>query len=482
MILVAFSFLVVGSSLFAGLIPVGAGNYAEQRFLLCLVVWLAVCLCLGKYVAYRDHAAKIGWLPWLLPLIIVFLSGEFYAAAYDVEPLMFAFFFLGCCLCADHLSQSGSLSLQLGRILTVIALLALIYGFIALMNYGLALRDGNTEVDTTVTWGFPNIRYWSHLATWLIPLIAAAQRFGSLSTLPVVRGLSVLAGSLWWWMLFSTSARGSALGLLVGCLVVAVFFKRHTLDWLRSFGIQLLGGGTLWLLLTLILPWLFFGAADLREIDADSAGRMPLWREAWEMSLVNFPFGMGPQSWLTHSIISDEYANSKSYGHPHNMYLLWAAEYGWISLAALAIAVAGIMKSLLVRSSAYVEKGRDATVMAGFTASVVAAGVHSGFSAVLMAPASMLTGFLVLTLFLAMLQAPLQGDSQRLSVPARRLVRLSAGFALLAVLAVGPLWIQEVWRYYQDNLEDRLTYKGQGSIYSPRFWSHGDFPRQRSAD
>lgn len=482
MILVAFSFLLVGFSLFAGLIPIGAGNYSEQRFLLCLVIWLTVCLCLAKTVAGRKHAAGIGWLPWLLPLILIFLSGELYPASYHVEPLMFAFFFLGCCLFSDHLSQSGSLWLQLGRVHTVIAFVALIYGFIALMNYALALRDGNTDIDTVLTWGFPNIRYWSHLATWLIPLIAAAQRSGSLSTLPTVRGLFVLAGSLWWWILFSTSARGSALGLLVGSIVVVVLFRRYSLDWLRSLGVQLLVGGSLWLVLTFLLPLWLFDSVDLRAISASSSGRIPLWIEAWNMSLVNFPFGLGPQSWLTHPLISDFQVSSKSFGHPHNMYLLWAAEYGWGVIVAFVIAFAGIGRSMVSRGAEYRAKGRDATIMGALTASFVAAFVHAGVSAVFMAPASMLTGFLVLTMFLALIQAPIQGGRSPMRVLARPSVRLSAGLALLVTLAVGPVWAHEVWRYYQDNLEDRLTYKGQGSIYSPRFWSHGDFPRQLNAD
>lgn len=482
MALILLALIVIGFSLFAGLIPSVTDNYSDQRLLLVGVMWSVCCFSLASITFRGVQSPYSRLLIWLLPLIAVFLSGELYPATYRVEPLMFAYFFLGSCLCGGLVSQHNDLNLTLRRIVSIVTFMALIYGFIALMNYGLALQDKNAEIDTTLTWGFPNIRYWSHLATWLIPLFAIAHHKGVLSYLPLMRGLYLSTGALWWWILLSTSARGSILGLVLGSAVVVVLFGREALIWLKSAGVQLAGGLMLWFGLTVLIPLFLFGSVDLREVDTDTSGRMPLWHEAWAMSLINFPFGLGPQSWLMHSPITEVYENSKSYGHPHNMYLLWVAEYGWISFAALAIAVAGIIKSMLVRGSAYIEKGRDATVMAGITVSVVAAGVHSGFSAVLMAPASMLTGFLVLTLFLALLQAPLQGDSQRLSVPTRPLVRLSAGFALLAVLVVGPLWGQEVWRYYKDNMEDRLTYKGQGSIYSPRFWSHGDFPRQQSAD
>lgn len=482
MTMVGLTLILVGFSLFAGLIPSVTGNYSDQRFVLCVVSWLVVCHCLARAVFSGHKTTNTELLPWLLPFVLVLLSGEIYPAIYHVEPLMFAFFFVGLCLLGSQLSQTESLELITARVLSAIAFLALIYGFIALMNYGLALRDGNRAIDTTITWGFPNIRYWGHLATWLIPLIAAAQRSGALSALPLVRMLFMIAGALWWWMLFSTSARGSAIALFVGFSFVAVMFRGSAFGLLRSGGTQLLAGGLLWMLLTFLVPWFLFGAVELREVDVDSSGRMPLWREAWEMSLVNMPFGLGPLSWLTHPVISDVYANSKSYGHPHNMYLLWAAEYGWISIMALAIAVVGIGRALVARGSKHRASGLDATLMAGFTLSVVAASVHAGVSAVFMAPASMLTGFLVFTLFLALLQAsPLNTVAPR-RASATPLIRFSAGLVLVLSLVAGGWWLSEVWRYYQDNMDDRLTYKGDGAIYSPRFWSHGDFPRQLNMD
>lgn len=49
---------------------------------------------------------------------------------------------------------------------------------------------------------------------------------------------------------------------------------------------------------------------------------------------------------------------------------------------------------------------------------------------------------------------------------------------MLSIL-LGVLWFGEIYRYYQGNLVDRSVYKGQGMmLYTPRFWSHGDYPRQ----
>ena len=464
----SFTLLLIGFSLFSGLIPNVSGSYSDQRFLLCILSWFVVCFCLYRITSRRYPVANPKWLPFFIPLVLVFLSGELYPTTYHVEPLMFAFFFLGSCLFGDYLASKRNLDLIVTRCLSAVSLLVLFYGFIALMNYSFAVADGILEIDTKIIWGFPNIRYWSHLATWLIPLLALAQCSASLSSLPIVRGLFALSGCFCWWILISTSARGSALGLLVGVFVVVVLFRRFSVDW----------GASLWLVLTVLFPFLIFGAVELRGVETDSAGRIPLWQEAWEMSLVNFPFGLGPQSWLTHPTMTEAYADSKSYAHPHNMYLLWASEYGWVSVAGLLILVSGIIKSLIHRCSDCTVGGRELTVMAGFTASIVAAGVHSAFSAVLMAPASMLTGFVVLSLFLGLLGAPSQERLHSSRALPHSLVRVLAGGTLLVSLVVGPVWIHETWRYYKDNMEDRVTYKGQGSIYSPRFWSHGDFPRQ----
>src|SRR5690606_10260322 len=98
---------------------------------------------------------------------------------------------------------------------------------------------------------------------------------------------------------------------------------------------------------------------QIRSIKADSSGRIPLFIEAWQMSLQNFPFGMGPQSWLMHETLTDVYANSKQFGHPHNMYLMWAAEYGWILLVALGLVVAQCIRYFWRRRRQVIEAEFD---------------------------------------------------------------------------------------------------------------------------
>lgn len=470
--------LLVGFSMFAGLLPSVTGIYSDQRFLLCAAIWALPCILFATQATSKHKVLYWKWVLWFLPFLLVLTLAELSPSTYRVEPLMFMFFFLSCALYGGYLAKTEQLDTAVERACIAIALLVLIYGCIALMNYSFALANHNAEIDEVVTWGFPNIRYWSHLATWLLPLLVVAQRSSLLATIPLARSLILIAGATWWWILFTTSARGSILGLFIGACFAVLLMGRTGWPWLRAFSCHALGGLFLWLILTLLIPYVLLGFTEPRGVGTTSSGRWPLWEEAWAMSLVHFPFGMGAQSWLTHASITDAIVNSRHLGHPHNMYLFWAAEYGWIIIAALGLLAVVTVKAVMNRSAQCRVEGGEKTVWAGLLAAVVAACIHAGASAVFMAPASMLTGLMVLAMFLGKLQAPQSKDETAVSGPAHALVRYLSGMFLVAFLGLGALWMGEVGRYYEANMEDRLTYKGQGTIYSPRFWSHGDFPRQ----
>jgi hypothetical protein len=250
--------------------------------------------------------------------------------------------------------------------------------------------------------------------------------------------------------------------------------------WLKVFLQYLLAGIVIWLLLSVVIPSFMESGIQVRTIKADSSGRIPLFIEAWKMSLQNFPFGMGPQSWLTHKPITEAYATGKKFGHPHNMYLMWAAEYGWLLIAAMALVVIQAIRNFWRRRTELFESG-DSTqllLLAGFTASVSAALFHAGVSAVFMAPGSMLVGLFVLIGFWALIlpsglgaKAPLRAFNHR-----RRLA--FAGLLSIVFVIFWAFWMTEVWRYYQDMRADEIYYlkhESEGTL--PRFWFHGNYPR-----
>ncbi len=115
MALIFLALITIGFSLFAGLIPSVTGNYSDQRLLLVGVTWSICCFSLASITFRGVQFSDSRLLIWFLPLIAVFLSGELYPATYRVEPLMFAGFFLGSCLCGRLVSQHNDLNLTLRR-------------------------------------------------------------------------------------------------------------------------------------------------------------------------------------------------------------------------------------------------------------------------------------------------------------------------------------------------------------------------------
>lgn len=473
-----FGALLLVPALFGTLLPHFGEAYSGQRILGCLAFWLVVCVIIARSVfcsSARIHRAP---LLYTLPFALVLLSGELYVAEYRVEPTLFAAFFIGAALLGGLLAIVGRLGDLMEGVLTAIVFACLFYGLLSVLNYFFALTDGVVALDRIVTRGFPNIRYWSHVATWLIPLLALAHVSAPLKRLSLIVPLAAIAGALWWWILFTTVSRGSLVGLAMGGLLVLGLFGRPAWQFIRILGLHALAGAALWCVLILAVPFVLWGEIDPRVIHATTSGRIPLWVEAWQMSLVHFPFGMGPQSWLTHDILTDIYRNTYVIAHPHNMYLYWAAEYGWISFLAFLVMVVGALQALIrcARDSAMSESVK--MLLMGFGMSVAAACVHASVSAVFIAPASLLVGFVVVSGFWALVSA--HSGAQTSVFPGRRSMVKSGLLAGVLVLFVGwgVFWLSEVLRYHEDSLEDRATYKSPGKIGSPRFWSHGDFPRQ----
>jgi O-antigen ligase len=347
--------------------------------------------------------------------------------------------------------------------------------------YLFALVDGYADLSDLIPWGFVNIRYWSHVATWLLPILPLAVLVGSLGKFRLWRTIVASGAGLWWWVILLSTSRGSILGIWVGVLLVALFLGRQSWPWLRQFIIYFLIGAAIWLVLSVLVPSLFFGETELRSVKVDSSGRLPLFMEAWQMSLQHFPLGMGPQSWLTHDLLTQVYSESSKFGHPHNMYLMWAAEYGWLLvLLFLLLALQLTVHFWRRRTVLLAERNVEGILMlAGVTASVIAAFIHAGASAVFIAPGSMLVGLFVLIGFWALIAPPplrcKEGEGSSAVLSAR--LAFSASSAAL-ILLIWLLWATQVHAYYLDMKADEIYYHEHLKERTlPRFWFHGNFPR-----
>lgn len=472
--------------LFSDFIPTPFGGYADQRFFLMAVSGLLVVVPVSSFAAELAVTPSRVWvfLPTLvLCLAFVALSIPFGSQAYVwVEPGMYAFYFLAAIASGACLAWTGASAAFARFFICAMAATCLIYGLTSVNVYLFAIFDGVTDLIDFIPWGFMNIRYWSHIATWCLPLMPLSVLVGPLKAFRSWRVAVLLGAGMWWWVLFLTAGRGSAMGIAFGVILAGLLFGRRALPWLKVFITYLAVGILIWLLLSVLIPTLLSDeGVHIRTVHAGDSGRIALFIEAWHMSLQNFPLGMGPQSWLTHERLTEAYSAAKKFGHPHNMYLMWAAEYGWTLIAALGVMVAQAICYFWKSRSAVLSETADekSLMLAAITASVSAALFHAGVSAVFMAPGSMLVGLFVLIAFWAQIipaqPAPASATGQQKGSILQGIIAI----AVCAALFVGWIaWAQDVWIYYQDMRKDEEFRYGEVSEgMLPRFWFHGNFPR-----
>ncbi|WP_295717313.1 O-antigen ligase family protein [uncultured Halovibrio sp.] len=455
------------------------GGYADRRF--GLVVLITLLLLVGQAFRGAARGTEVtGWVLFCLSIAVSIWLGR--DAPNDfvwAEAILFPAYLLSVFGFSAFLANHSPFYIK--SVLTCILAGAIFYALLTPSVYLFALFDGVSRLDQFLPWGFVNIRYWSQVASWILPLLPLALLINPLCDNRLWRLGAGIAAAIWWWLLLMSSARGSALSILVGGVFVSLLFGRHAGVWLCALGRQLLIGGAAWLLLSVLLPLIFLESPEMRTIGTDTSGRIRLWQEAWAMSLVHFPFGMGGQSWLTHDIITSAYETGKKMGHPHNMYLMWAAEYGWFSILGLTLMGSGVVYGLFVirsRVHQYALSSDNKNLIIALTASTVASACHAGASSVFMAPASMLVGLMVLSLFRGALNHPeLFGNrSGKIQFSGKSLV--PRYLTLPVVLSVLLFWNLEVVRYYQAMTVDRSWYGDNvPQSMQPRFWAHGNFPR-----
>lgn len=475
--------------MFADFLPTYGGSYADQRFLLAVLIGF-VFLAATFFVSSRGLPSKKAVLH-LLPAIFFILafpalSVSFFEQNYAlVEPGLYSFYFAAIISAGLVLVMLRQVCRYLEILVYVAAAACFFYGAMSVNVYLFALADGQPDLADLIPWGFVNIRYWSHVATWLLPIVPLAVLFGPLRDYRLWRSLVAIGAGLWWWIILLSASRGSMVGVASGVLFVTLCFGRHSWPWLRQFTVYLFAGIAIWLVLSVLVPSVFFGESELGSVRATSSGRLPLFIEAWHMSLQHFPFGMGPQSWLTHDLLTQEYSGSSKFGHPHNMYLMWAAEYGWLLILLLVVLMFQFAFYFWKRRTVSLFEGEksEVSMLCGVTASMIAGLVHAGVSAVFIAPGSMLVGMLVAIGFWALIAPRALFHGEGIQTTSKSVGRLVFAVVLAtSVFVLWLLWLGQVYSYYLDMRTDEVYYQEElKEPTMPRFWFHGNFPREESS-
>jgi len=474
---------IFSAVLFADFMPSVFGAYADQRLLLLLLLIALIAVGLSRLRNARAVIPALAELWPFLPLVFSFCISALQNsvwAFYLVEPIFYVLYFLAFGV-VGYVIRAGGRSREAGQALVLVAgISCFFYAAMTITVYLFAITDNFSSLDHIIPWGFVNIRYWSHIATWVVPLLPLCLLVAPLKDNGRWRLGVAFTSAIWWWILFLSSSRGSMVGLFVAFVLVWLCFGKAARPWAKLFVRFAIYGLIVWALLSVVIPSLVFDNLHIRGVSADSSGRMPLWLEAWTMSLQNFPFGMGPQSWLTHELLTDAYQASPKFGHPHNMYLMWAAEYGWISIAGLVLLCSVALRHLWYRVSA-VRAGEDRAplYLVALTASVTGAVFHAGVSAVFIAPGSMLIGLCVLTVFWAFIKP--EPDETIGAIKQSFGFRYGGYLLVLVFVLASAFWFRDVLRYRQAMADDLAYYQNELSLgHLPRFWFHGNFPRHPS--
>lgn len=449
------------------------GGYDLQR--LALVFFCILMALIGVVASgLASRLAVAGWSIFAASILFSTALASWVPFPFSESMLYPAYLVAvsGVAVVGRHHSYHGTEKILIGLLIC-----ATLYALLTPSVYLFAITDGVVRLDQYLPWGFANIRFWSHTATWVLPLFPLTLIIGSLSQVRLWRVIAVLAAGIWWWLVFLSSARGTFCALLIAFVLTALVFRGAGWRFYRLMGAQLLVGIGLWAVLSVLIPSLMSVDIEMRAVGTGTSGRIPLWTEAWMMSLERFPFGMGTQSWLTHEPLTEAYREGKTLGSPHNMYLLWAAEYGWLSVLGLgligvhyAFRVLGFRR--LITKGAVSES--HIMVACAVCMSVVAALIHAGVSGVFIVPPSMLIGLVVLGVFVALFESA--REAHKASIPVSRL----RGFAALTVFVILVMWGGKVWDYYTYMQEDDVwASENLGVGTKPRFWFHGYYPRQQ---
>lgn len=471
--------------LLSDFMPSVFGAYADQRLLLTLSLIALIAIALLRLHTRRMIIpALIGLWPYLLLVSSFLLSALQHTSSpfFLVEPVFYTLYFLAFGITGYAIQVEGRAKEAVQALVVVAVISCFFYAAVSIMVYLFALTDKLSHFEQFIPWGFANVRYWSQIAAWVLPLLPLCLLVLSWKENRIWQLGVTFTAATWWWMLFMSSSRGAVVGLLTGFVLVVLFFGRCALPWVKLYARFVFCGVIIWLLLSVVIPSLFLESIHIRGVKGDSSGRVPLWVEAWNMSLQNFPFGMGPQSWLTHDILTGAYRESSKLGHPHNMYLMWAAEYGWISIAGLIMLCGVALKNLWLRMAAARAEGNgNGLCGVALTASVTAAMVHGSVSAVFIAPGSMLVGLCVLTAFWAFVTPHPIGSDREYVVRRSKRSWLGGYLFVLMFVLVSTFWFKNVLVYRQAMELDRTFYDDEVSLRQlPRFWLHGNFPRHPS--
>lgn len=302
--------------------------------------------------------------------------------------------------------------------------------------------------------GFPNIRFFSDVQSFILLLLPAAIfRFTSPG---VIRHIGIFVVALYFSLAFIVGSRSLIFAHLLLHLFFITFFGYRYWPYLKTQLKFWLGGWILFLLLTKLLPILMNsgGSAATSLLREDSSGRVFLWQQAWELIQAHTLLGVGPLHFAAHA---NHIASS-----PHNFPLQIATEWG---LPASIILMGLLGYHLLERFNRLKSEPQFSqanTVQLGMAAAALAALLQTLVSS---SPFNYPVGQVVALLCFA------YPDNNTASHAAKS-AKSGLQFFTLVALGVCLLTVTTLQSIRERN-QCFLYNRWPTELYAPRFWQQG---------
>lgn len=303
--------------------------------------------------------------------------------------------------------------------------------------------------------GFTNFRFLNHLHTWSVPIMIGGYLKFREVLIPGFRIMSLLILSMWWSLIFASGARGTSLGLLVSLIIVLILHKREALKYLKYFLLT----ATLGLAIYFLGFELFHDKGAHTIVRDSTSGRLDLWTAAIKYIVEKPIFGLSP-------MLFSDINNPSQISSPHNMYLLWAAEWGIPAILLLLYIGFKLFKKWIDYT-----KTKVTAFNISLTASVIAVLVHSNVSGIFITPLSQLLGCFIVSI---MIGTYYKDQDEIILMPIGGF-KLSQKVILGALLIINLATFSIFISHIPDLKERRDHFKtemNETRMY-PRFWDQG---------
>jgi putative inorganic carbon (HCO3(-)) transporter len=449
------------------------GGHDRQRLAGIAVLVVAALAALATKQVPQLFQARAG-----KPLAMFFLLGILgsigaFSPAYALfEVSIFFLLYLFAQLIAGEIARGGNMTML--ALVQVMALTCALYSlqFWVAYSAGFVLHISLDVGDFALPFG--NIRFFNHMQTATLPLIILLCCItpGQSRLRLLWWGLS----AYWWMAIFATSGRGTLMGMIGGCIAVAILRRRQARSYLKAAALSAACGLLAYFVFLVAIPYLLgvesLGALryGIDRTAADPAsGRGILWHRAISLILQHPLLGVGPMHFAHNA--GDLHIGA----HPHDWIMQIASEWGIPAFLCLCAALACGGRALLRAGSRLAAEDQlNQTICSALVAGSATILIDGLVSGLFVMPQSQLAIALFLGCAIGWYRAN-AGPAPDIAQPTR--IR-RAGAAVLIVAAAACLvtvvWPDVAARYNGDGLRPAQAALNAGTNW-PRLWYGGFF-------